>query len=391
MRTTPSGLQRIVDQSRDKRVAGVEREFSLHGPSGPVPFAPVLAACDSERTGLALDPGDRHARRTQWGGTITADGQEAEAATPPVDIAPGCTDRALELCAAGRKHIESIVPSDVRLVGYSTHFSFEVPDSLCRSIALRIARSYAAPVMLLMDRRSSPGLLIRPRHGRIEICGEYLCGDQLRAAMALSLGVVELARHRRLHRRKRPLGPLPTVDPAVERFGWYVDRGAFGTDLYADGRTAELRRGRRSTAAGAVLARTWEAARARTEHLLSHEELALVDAVIDGRLPLPLEEALDEDGVVPVATQRSYDVRRRSDLQVTVTGATWHRAVLEICSGDRRRWVTIPGRVLDAVLDAIDDGSLDQELLGLLASSGRADHAGRRRSMTPPSSGRPKR
>lgn len=44
--------------------------------------------------------------------------------------------------------------------------------------------------MLLLDRASSSGIYLRPRPGRLEICGEFADGVRLRAVSAFVAGSV---------------------------------------------------------------------------------------------------------------------------------------------------------------------------------------------------------
>ena len=93
--------------------------------------------------------------------------------------------------------------------------------------------------MLLIDRRDSPGLLVRPRPGQLELGGEYVSGARLRAAAAFAAESTRAA----VQRRTPPCLDV-VLDAAVERYGWFVDRNAFGIDLYRDGRATVLRRAR---------------------------------------------------------------------------------------------------------------------------------------------------
>lgn len=93
--------------------------------------------------------------------------------------------------------------------------------------------------MLLMDRIDSPGLLVRPRPGRTELCGEFLEDEPLAAVAAFVAGSTRAC----AAAVRRPGGRTalpPRLDVrlarAVHRYGWYVDRRAFGTDLHAAGR-----------------------------------------------------------------------------------------------------------------------------------------------------------
>lgn len=361
MTSTGRTLRAIVAEACRGRVIGVEREYGLRDARGD--------AVDARRVwdrlpdpGVWLDPGDPRARRGGWGGVITADGPHAELATPPVALAPGCTHQVLALAAAGERHLVGQV-SGLELVGYSTHINVEVADRRVARIARLLARRLALPIMLALDRPGSPGLLVRPRRDRLEIGGEFAAGDQLRIAVAMTVGMVTLAERSLLLRRRIPHGPEILPERAVERYGWYVDRRAFGPDLYLDGRDTRLG----AETAGQAMGRLWAVARRMVRDQLSQNEIGLVDAAVSGARPLPLEDPVDDDGpVTPVRLDRSYAPRRRRGLEVTVHRATWWKAVLGIRRGDTERWLTLPGRALDAVLDAVDADLLDEDLVAIV-------------------------
>jgi hypothetical protein len=264
----------------------------------------------------------------------------------------------LAVAAAGQRHLAAQV-AGYRLTGYSTHINVEVADRRVAAVARLVARRLALPIMLSLDRTNSPGLLIRPRPGRLEVGGEFASGDQLRAAVVMTIGMVMLAERSLRFRWRLPTVPGVNPEPAVERYGWYVDRRAFGPDLYQHGRSTRVG----VELAADVLTRLWAAAKTAIGDRLSSEELGLVDALAAGERPLPLEQPADGDG--PTATvrlNRSYAPRQRGDIEVSVYRATWWKAVLALRRGDVRRWLTLPGRTLDAVLDAVDTGALDDDL-----------------------------
>jgi hypothetical protein len=141
--------------------------------------------------------------------------------------------------------------------------------------------------MLTLDRADSPGLLVRPRPGRLELGGEYAGGPALRAAIAFAVGSV-LA----LERAPRASHPPPVrlrLEAARERFGYYVDRTATGSDLYAHGRSAAVRRRDGNTTAGAHLVDCWRVARAALAPYADTADLLAMDRMADGATPLPVE------------------------------------------------------------------------------------------------------
>lgn len=357
------GIRDVVVGAARGRLIGVEREYDVLGEAGPVDARRIWSGLPDP--GAALDPGDPNARRGPSGGVLTADGRHAEVATPPVVLRSGCTAEVLALAAAGQRHLAAQLPG-YRLRGYSTHISVEVNDRRVVAVARLIARRLALPIMLGLDRADSPGLLVRPRPGRLEIGGEFVAGDQLRVAVGLTVGMVLLAEHSLGARRFRlPSLPRAEIAPAVERFGWYVDRRGFGPDLYDLGRDTRLG----AVTAGDVMDRLWRAGRRYAAKVLDESELDLVDRTVDRRSPIPLERPDKDDGVVDVVrTDRIYRPRHRAGVELHVLRATWWRAVLEVRGPIGTRWLTVPGRALDLLLDAVDRGALDGDLHAMVGA-----------------------
>ena len=363
-----------------RSVMGAEREYRAH------------LVCDGRRQrwdprpvwgrlvdGVHLDPSDPNARRGSWGGVLTLDGLDPEVVTAPEPLRLGCVDRLHDALAHGRAALGECIRSagvDVDLTGYSTHVSVEVPDERVVAVARHVLDRHSPALMLAFDRADSPGLLVRPRPGRLEICGEFTAGRQLRTAAALSLGVGLLADRsvRRPWTGRSAARLRADLAPAVERYGWFVDRSAFGPDLYRDGRRARLRT--RVPGAGTVgtaqdaLDRTWTLARPLVEPLLSGRGIREVDRLVDGHDPLPCEEpVLADDPVAGPPPARSYAPRALGHgIRVEVDAATWHRAVLRVDLLDGPRWVSGPGRALDGVLAAIDSPGGPAALIELCRS-----------------------
>jgi hypothetical protein len=267
---------------------GIEHEFQVHDAAGVVDFRTLIHTLPVP--GRRIDPADPNAYRCHWGGALTADGREAEVATPPIPLRAGFTKEVVRSTADGRRCLNDLLPIEHQVTGYSTHINVSVLDSSSLHTARRCASRFAVAIMLLLDRADSPGLLIRPRPGRLEIGGEYCDGDALHAAVLMVTGAVLCCSTKRFGRR---LPPPVLVDlvPAVERFGFYVDRKAFGEDLYVAGRACQLQaRGGKRTAQR-QLEDCWRAARSRVRPYATHEDLALVDDLVAGLRTLPMERA----------------------------------------------------------------------------------------------------
>jgi len=363
-------------------VTGVEHEYEVRDRDGRVlDFREVV---DGLPLGRRLDPGDPHAARGPWGGVVTADGAEAEVVTPPVPVAPGAPATAAAWARRGRALLTSALPGGTTLTGYSTHISVAVPDRLVRRTAELVVAHFSPALMFLMDRRTSPGLLVRPRPGRLEVCGEHVEGTALRHAVAVTIAAAGAA-----------ADPSAAVPPALrvrtqrsrQRFGTYVDRCAFGPDLYADGRAARLRtHGRGRTTAGAHLAAVVDSLADRLVELLSAADFTSLRAVVAGDLPLPMEGRLPDDGVEPPLRPLDLGDRQAGPVRVTVVSATWWAYVVRLDSGGRSRWLTVPGAWAADFFARLAEGDLDDVLAGLVAVTRSGSAAGGSRGPCSPSS-----
>lgn len=337
---------------------GLEHEFVLRTPGGAVIDArDVLARRERDRR--RLDPGDRNAIRCAWGGAITCDGAEAEIAIAPVEIAAGFTRIADAAGLTATDELRALLPAATTIDGFSTHINVEVPSRMAVRVGWLFARRFAPAAMLAMDRATSPGLLVRPRPGRLEICGESMQGPQLRAATALVAGAVRAcvagaSTDDGIAARLPPIVPFRPWR-ATERFGWYIPRRAFGFDLYAGGRAAVLG----ELTAQRFLETAWSLAR---DFVPDHDE---ADALVSGAMPLPLEELLPADAVpahAPSPYGRALVPITRGRFQMTAYLQTWDLTVLEVRAPQRSFYLSIPARDLDAVLHGIDAGRWDAAL-----------------------------
>jgi hypothetical protein len=359
---------------------GIEQEFTVRMQSGwPVDFGELLPALEGR--GDALDPSRRGARRCHSGAVLSADGREAEVATPPVPVRPGFAGETAAWGHAARRELTDLLPQSYALTGYSTHLSVGVDDARSPTAGGLYTRTFALGLMLLVDRATSPGLIVRPRPGRLELCGEFVDGPGLHAAAAYAVGSA-LACHRAITGRRAFTSLPPQLQvrtrPAIVRAGWFVDRAAFGTDVLADGRTARLRRcdGRR-IGAQEHLEVAWNVAREELVGRVDDEDLAVADAVVNGARALPSEEdprGGDSTETVPapetsplgsVATPRI-----RPGFWVLATASTWNVTVFRIGSrvASRDAYVTIPRARLGRFLALLDRGDLDGIVARYLAT-----------------------
>jgi Bacterial Ig-like domain (group 3)/IPT/TIG domain len=365
---------------------GLELEFSARSVrGGRVHFGSLIHRLALE--GIALDPGDPNAYRCSWGGVITSDGAEAEIATPPVRTRPGFTARLQSWAQTGEAELRRAVPRGIGLDGYSAHFSAAMPGKLNDRVCRLYAETFAADLMMLMDRSDSPGLLVRPRPGRTELCGEFIEREPLAAAAAFVAGSTR-ACAAAVRRQGGPAALPPRLDvrlaPAVHRYGWYVDREAFGANLHAAGRRGLLPRAAGGTiCAQSHLELAWAAARQALAEDAAASDLQAAQAMVTGSLPLPAEQGrLDEapggqrDGDVRFPPEVAPDspplcVHVRPGFTLRPVAATWDFTVFETTGPARSAYACIPRDSLPAFAAALEDGALDDAITAYLALPSR--------------------
>jgi hypothetical protein len=369
------------------RLLGLEHEFRVLVGNRQVDFGRLLH--DLSIPGRRVDPADPNAYRGAWGGAITADDREAEIAVAPVEWRPGCPAELVARARLGRSLLAASLPPEARLEGFSTHLSVAIPDRLGERAARIYARTFAPALMLLLDGPESPGLLVRPRPGRLELGGEFVDGERLRAVAAFAAGSVRVAaraaRRRPFAGRGLPASIRVAIQPAIDRHGWFVARDAFGADLYATGRATPLRLGRGGFVdAGTHLGRCWAIARAAIADLFSAEDLAAADRFVAGQAPLGIDGSQAEaiaflDAGPPAAGAspfaRAVAERRRPGFRVTPALVSWDFVVLRLDDDEQVAFACLPRRALGSGLEALDDGRLDDLLRGYLAAA--ADGGGR--------------
>ncbi len=358
---------------------GIEHEYRVLSRGGVVDFREVIPGLD---LGVPhLDPRDAFGFRRPSGTWLTCDEAEAEAAMPAVRLGRGFGDALASSAAAARADLEAILGPDLRIEGFSTHINVSAASDRRHDAAHLFARTFAPALMLLMDRASSPGLLVRSRPGRIELGGEFVEGDTLVVAALLAAGGARACLARVEGRREaRDLPPELAVEPAPEwrRYGWYVDRRAFGPDLYRDGRRALLtsRRGERLTAQSQLSA-AWRSARRELPGDLDRGDLERVDASVSGERRLPLEGGTPAlvSAAAAASTGATYGSairpRSRGAFDLGAVLATWELSVFVVADRARSRlaFACVPDACLDRFLALVDGGRLDALIARYLAAA----------------------
>ena len=177
------------------------------------------------------------------------------------------------------------------------------------------------------------------------------------------------------------------VDRDDQRYGWFVSRSAFGSDLYLDGRNTNLRtrRGLLLTAQ-AHLEHCWTAARANLVGEIDDDELELVDSVVFAKAPLPGPTAstgeqrrppLDASFAETQSSARSFGfavgTHSRPGYDLAPVMLTWDRAVFVLSSPYHRRlaFANVPAPLLESFVSQLTCGALDETVLAYLSLAPR--------------------
>ncbi len=279
-----------------------------------------------------------------------------------------------EDCARGRRDLEAFLPDGVTLEGFSTHLNVSVTPGRELAVARRFIATFSAAMMLLIDGADSPGILVRPRPGRLEIGGEFQDGQALTAALHFVAGAThccDVSRRQWRHEKRRYGAELvPKVERAVERFGWFIDRNAFGNDLYRHGRATILPlAGGATISAQHHLSSSWKRARLRLPTDLHDVEGRLIEdhATSGSHASHRTTSSASADpkcdaGPRPSPFGSLINPRVRGALHLTAEVVTWGFVVFALSDGTRRCHLTVPGPELEAFLDGVDNGTLDSEL-----------------------------
>jgi hypothetical protein len=390
---TPEAMSRafaatLADGGADPRCpslcVGLEHEYRVLRDGERVDFAELIGRLELGRPWL--DPADANAGRLPSGTAVTCDGPEAEIALPPVAVQPGFTRLVGAHARADSAELARRLVERAVLDGCSTHISVSIDAELpvIDAVAWHYARSFAPGLMLLLDRRDSYGVYIRPRPGRLELCGEFVAGERLRAALAFAAGSVRACAA--VACGESPTMRMPPVlqtrvEPARDRFGYLVHRRSMGGDLYAEGRTATLRlESGGTTTAQAQLAAAWSAASAALEGAVDADDLSPAQQLVlgDRELPVaaeaPVDDQLPVDAVIPPSPfGRLSGAFHRPGYDLAPVMLTWDVAVLLAASLPRRRtaFVCVPRSAMGAFVSALDRGALDGHVRRYLRASRR--------------------
>jgi len=365
---------------------GLEREYRVLASGRQVDFGGLIHGLS---LGVRhLDPADPNAYWLPSGAAITCDGKEAEVALSPTMLRPGFVHSVQTRSEASQQRLAALLPPGLVMEGYSTHVSVSTPAELCERVALIYVRRFAPALMLLMNGRQTPGLLVRPRPGRTELCGEFVGQVWLRAAVAFAVGSTQACVEAISGRPLAGTALPPEIDIAFEaakvRYGWYVDRRAFGVDLHRRGRETQLRLvGGGTIGAQRHLELAWESARTALGDRASAADLAAVDQMIANELPLSGEswtaaeiESANTPGAMTLAQGDARRPRQRPGFELAPVMVTWNVTIylLVDTARGRRAFVCVPSPDARRFLFRLLHGEFDDVINAYL----RLAPAGRR-------------
>ena len=370
--------RRATAESLSGGLIGLEHEYRLTRDGKPIDFRDIIHMLPVR--GRRLDPGDLNAYRLPSGLALTCDDAEAEVACPPVDVRPGFASAIDDWAFTGRTALRDVLPSEIELLGHSTHLSASMPAAINDRACALFGRTFAPVLSLLVDRADSFGVYVRPRPGRLEFCGEYVSGQRLTAAAAFVAGGARACADAVTGDPEAVRRMPPTLAvrflPASGRYGLYVGRSsAFGFDLYQAGRHTELpRKCGGSITAQEQLEIAWSAASTSLGGSAAASDREAVDRIVAGRLPLGIEERERPDGaenrerLQPSVYGSVIEPRGRPGFGVAAVVATWGFTVFRIDGYGRRAFACVPRGNLAAFVDRLEHGMLDETLSRFLAS-----------------------
>ncbi len=365
-------------------LCGFEHEYQLHRAGEPVDFREIIHRLPIR--GRRLDPGDAHAYRLSSGFVLTCDDAEAEVATPPLELRPGFGGQVEAWAAAGKDELDRLLPTGVEALGFSTHLSVSLPDATALPVLNLYSRTFAPAAMLLFEGAGSLGVYVRPRPGRLEICGDHAMGADLAAAAIFFAGAARACADA-IADNAAAMGRLPPlleVDlrPASGRYGLYIGRRqALGFDLIAEGRQARLPiAGGGSMIAQENIDLAWQAAREALGDVVGPKDLEAIEAVVSGERSAPAEAAAGAQFERPKMNAPArhiagtvIDPVRRPAFTAEATIATWDFTVFRL-RGRRQAYACVPRDAQSTFLLRLGEGHLDASIEAFLAS----DPSGRR-------------
>jgi hypothetical protein len=356
---------------------GVEQEYDLYSAARQLDFRKFFIQAVGSTHYVPFRNCDG-AAILEAGYVLACDGQEAEFATAPIgSLGDGCLTLAREVVRCRRHMLNLLRRAGVPEVrGYSTHLNISVPPGREWELAIALSQTVGPALILLMEARQSPGLLIRPRRGRLEIGSEYIDNpDQLAAAGLFLTGVVRACLFDESLWEQFPRLKLLQWEEADIRAGIFLPHGAYGDSIYERGRSArlELQDGGAITA-GELLETCGRLALRACEGLVSRGAADALRSAIDRAGQLQIERRTDpgviawRHGSYPPARESSTLrtlALARSGTSVIPRFVDWEGAAFSLDTKSAPLIVGVPWQGLPEFLSAAKSNQVTGYVAGL--------------------------
>lgn len=323
----------------DALLLGLEQEFDLSDGDQDLDFRGLYPRAIGRARSFPFRNCDS-AAIVEAGYMLGCDGKEAEFATAPIHLnGDGPLALAHEAIRCRSHMLQLLHGAGVPVVrGYSTHLSVSVPPGREREIAEAFSFMLAPALVLLLEARSSPGLLLRPRRGRLEVGSEYVDDEsQLTAAIAFLAGAVQAYLFHPERWRELPRLARRKWQEADIRPGIYLPRDAYGESIHNLGRSALLElEGGGTIASGEVLRLCGDLALCALEGLVKPRGLQALREAISRPGSLQIERGGDSARIGPLrpgrAAAEAYTLRRLTrplDNGLTLRFIDWEGAAFD--------------------------------------------------------------
>lgn len=380
----------LLEPHRDPRqlapggAIGIECEYAIYEDGRQIDVRTIID--DLTRLGIAagtLRP-ERGARyRTLDASKFQADGWYAELSVPPEPVSLDAPARLATVVGRGRNWLVELLDGysaatgrAYTATGASMHFNVQAPDAV-PALASRFAATYGPTLLFLTSFPGASGILARPRHGRLELAGEYVDdSERLRACATFLFGAFRAGFDGEAERSLS----RDVLGASNVRQGWHLRRTAVSRELDTAVRDAPVTLADETTLPlQTLLDRTWAAIAPHLDGLVSRTEQRLLHDHITGirRGGMELPPARLERQLEPVTTtgRRGAGGRmlgaalRRTRLgpwRVEPFVVHWDFLVVAARRNGAEHFVNIPRDYLDAY----GSGRLNEPLAAVLDVAG---------------------
>lgn len=360
--TSPREVERTAQVAARPMMVGIEQEFDLSDGERDLDFRGLYPHIVAKARAFPFRNSDG-AALVEAGYMLGCDGKEAEFATAPIHLENDGPVAAAREAIRCRIHMLQLLRGvGVPVIrGYSTHLSVSVPAGREPEIAQALSFTIGPALVMLLEARSSPGLLLRPRRGRIEVGSEYVDDErQLAAAITLLAGAVHAylsneERWNQLPRLKRAKWEEANIRPGI-----YLPRDAYGESIHDLGTHAQLElEDGGCVEAGDLLRVCGDLAIAELAGVVDEHSLRALAGVIRQPESLQIERGSDPGIIAPKRPGRPAEeaaavtrLTRPIGRGLSLRFVDWEGAAFQWRGGGRDLVLGVPWAHLPAVFNA---------------------------------------